>query len=310
MALLKKCTLVVIGLLIFIFIFQCIIAWRSLNRTQMASNYTEEDKMELVSSIVILVVDILLFALTFFALWLNKSKLLAIIIGSYFIKFLAAALYFREIIVFISEDTHLVAASIFLIVYVIVLCYLQRQMKAIENEKFLNKKIRRKVNRRQNNRRNHDNQLITIDQSAVLQSAKASKLSQSLIRTKEQTNSSKAVSCCPKYQQVLQDQPGPEYFFRACCDGQKKIVRQLLSDHGHQLDIQQVEPDTGYTAFHLACAGGHLSVVQQLLKTFGNETCRHLLTNEGKSGLVLAAEYERIEIVQTILTTYKKTEMR
>ncbi len=77
------------------------------------------------------------------------------------------------------------------------------------------------------------------------------------------------------------------------------------------MDIQQVEPDTGYTAFHLACTGGHLSVVQQLMKTFGNETCRQLLTkNDGKSGLVLAAEFERIEIVQTILTTYKKTEMR
>jgi hypothetical protein len=300
----------VIGLLIFLGLFQCIIAWRSLNRNQLLTNFTEEDELELVYTTVILVVDILLFALTFFALWLNKAKLLAIIIGSYFIKFLVAALYFREIIVFISEDTHLVAASIFLIVYVIVLCYLQRQMKTIENEqneKFLNKQIRRKVNRRPNNRRNHDNQIITVEQS---KSAKTSKLSQSSNGTKEQTNSSKAVSCCPKYQQVLQDQPGPEYFFRACCDGQKKIVRQLLSDHGHQLDIQQVEPDTGYTAFHLACAGGHLSVVQQLLKTFGNETCRHLLTNEGKSGLVLAAEYERIEIVQTILTTYKKTEMR
>jgi hypothetical protein len=279
----------------------------------MSSNFTEEDEMELVYTTVILVVDILLFALTFFALWLNKAKLLAIVIGSYFMKFLVAALYFREIIVFISEDTHLVAASIFLIVYVIVLCYLQRQMKTIENEqneKFLNKQIRRKVNRRPNNRRNHDNQLITIDQSDALQSAKASKFSQSSIRTKEQANSSKAVSCCPKDQQVQQDQLGPEYFFRACRDGQKEIVRQLLSGHGHQLDIQQVEPDTGYTAFHLACAGGHLSVVQQLMKAFGNETCRHLLTNEGKSGLVLAAEYERIEIVQTILSTYKKNEMR
>jgi ankyrin repeat protein len=77
------------------------------------------------------------------------------------------------------------------------------------------------------------------------------------------------------------------------------------------LDIQQVEPDTGYTAFHLACTGGHLSVVQQLMAKYGIETCRQLLTkNDGKSGLILAAGAGKIEIVQTILSTYKKNEIR
>ncbi len=106
-------------------------------------------------------------------------------------------------------------------------------------------------------------------------------------------------------------QPSPEDFFQACQYGDKEVVRQLLANHGHQLDIQQVEPVTGYTAFHLACAGGHLSVVQQLMKAFGTETCRQLLTkNDGKSGLILAAGAGRIEIVQTILSTYKKNEIR
>jgi hypothetical protein len=249
------------------------------------------------------------YAATFWAFLLNKDKLLTVLIGSNIIKILY--LFFNDIQITDATYKLLILVAIPLTTNVIFLCYLKRQMKAIENEqnkKFLNKQMRRKVNRRQNNRRNHDNQIITIDQSESAK--KTSNLNQSPIRTKEQSNSSQAVACCPKDQQVQQDQLGPEYFFRACRDGQKEIVRQLLSDHGHQLDIQQVEPDTGYTAFHLACAGGHLSVVQQLMKAFGNETCRHLLTNEGKSGLVLAAEYERIEIVQTILSTYKKNEMR
>jgi hypothetical protein len=106
-------------------------------------------------------------------------------------------------------------------------------------------------------------------------------------------------------------QPSPEHFFQACLYGHKEIVRQLLANHGDQLDIQQVEPVTGYTAFHLACAGGHLSVVQQLIAKCGTETCRKLLTkNDGKSGLILAAVSGRKEIVQTILNTYKKKDIR
>jgi hypothetical protein len=249
------------------------------------------------------------YAATFWAFLLNKDKLLTVLIGSNIIKILY--FFFKDIQITDATYDLLILVAISLTPNVIFLCYLQRQMKAIENEqneKFLNKQIRRKASRRQNNRRNHDNQIITINRS---ESAKTSKLSQSLISKKKQSNSSQTVVCCSKDQQVKQDDPGPEYFFRACCDGQKEIVQQLLADHGHQLDIQQVEPDTGYTAFHLACTGGHLSVVQQLMAKYGIETCRQLLTkNDGKSGLILAAGAGKIEIVQTILSTYKKNEIR
>jgi len=104
--------------------------------------------------------------------------------------------------------------------------------------------------------------------------------------------------------------PSPEHFFQACLYGHKEIVRHLLANHGNELDIQQVEPVTGYTAFHLACAGGHLSVVQQLMAKCGAETCRQLITTDGKSGLILAAVSGRKEIVQTILNTYKKKDIR
>jgi hypothetical protein len=81
--------------------------------------------------------------------------------------------------------------------------------------------------------------------------------------------------------------PDPVHFFQACLYGHKEILRQLLSSHGHEVDIQLVEPVTGYTTFHLACDRGHLSVVHQLMTFLGNECCRQLLTSEGKSGLIL-----------------------
>ena len=104
--------------------------------------------------------------------------------------------------------------------------------------------------------------------------------------------------------------PSPDHFFQACLNGHKEIVRQLLSDRLYELDIKKLEPVTGHTAFHLACAGGHLSVVQQLLSKFGNETCKQLLTADGKSGLIVAVESGRKEIVQTILNTYKIKDIR
>ena len=104
--------------------------------------------------------------------------------------------------------------------------------------------------------------------------------------------------------------PCPAHFFHACLYGHKEIVRQLLANHRHKLDIQLVEPVTGYTAFHLACDRGHLSVVQQLMTFFGNECCRQLLTSKGKSGLILGAELGRIEIIKALLDTYKKKEFR
>ncbi len=104
--------------------------------------------------------------------------------------------------------------------------------------------------------------------------------------------------------------PDPVHFFQACLYGHKEIVRQLLTNHRHELDIQQLEPVTGYTSFHLACSGGHLSVVQQLMTRFGNEICKQLLSRDGKSGLFLASEFGRKEVVQTILNKISKKEVR
>ena len=71
-----------------------------------------------------------------------------------------------------------------------------------------------------------------------------------------------------------------------------------------------IDPVSGHTAFHLASSFGHISIVQQLMNTFGNEVCNNLVNVDGKSGLELAAEHGKQNVVCTILNTIKKRHLR
>jgi hypothetical protein len=103
-------------------------------------------------------------------------------------------------------------------------------------------------------------------------------------------------------------EPKPDQFFHACLYGHNKVIRHLL---GHfQFDLSDLEPVSGFTAFHLACAGGHLSIVQQLMSKYGKDTCRDLINREGQTGLECAVESGRIEIVKTILNSISQKNLR
>jgi hypothetical protein len=104
--------------------------------------------------------------------------------------------------------------------------------------------------------------------------------------------------------------PTPDQFHDACAKGHKEVVRQLLSSHKNEIDIFKVEQNSGNTAIHAACAGGHLSVVQQLTSHFGRDLCLQLLNSEQKTGLELAVESGRTEVVQEILRTIKRKFIR
>jgi len=104
--------------------------------------------------------------------------------------------------------------------------------------------------------------------------------------------------------------PTPDQFHDACAKGHKDVVRQLLSSHKNEIDIFKVEQNSGNTAIHAACSGGHLSVVQQLTSHFGRDLCTQLLNREQKTGLELAVESGRTEVVQEILRTIKRKFIR
>ena len=92
--------------------------------------------------------------------------------------------------------------------------------------------------------------------------------------------------------------------------GHSNVVRDLLANHSLVINITLKEEVTGFTAFHMACAGGHLSVVQQLMKAYGNEVCIGLLNTDLKTGLELAAQYGRKDVVQAILSSIRKKHVR
>ena len=105
-------------------------------------------------------------------------------------------------------------------------------------------------------------------------------------------------------------EPTLDTFLNACLYGHKDVVRQLIVKHSDMIDIAKVDSVTGFTAFHLACTGGHLSVVQQLLTKFGSNRCTELVNKDGLTGLELASQSGRRDVVQAILKTCKKIYMR
>ena len=71
------------------------------------------------------------------------------------------------------------------------------------------------------------------------------------------------------------------------------------------IDIASEDIVTGFTAFHLSCTGVHLSVVQQLLTKFGSNRCTELVNKDGLTGLELAAQSGRRDVVEVNLKTCK-----
>ena len=118
-------------------------------------------------------------------------------------------------------------------------------------------------------------------------------------------------STAPSTTSTIAD-PTPAAFFDACRNGDKDVVRRLLSMTTHDsIDISTtLEEESGLGAYHLACAGGHLSIVQQLMTKFGKVICLELVSKDGKTGLELATESGRKNVVQVILNTLKGKQMR
>lgn len=106
--------------------------------------------------------------------------------------------------------------------------------------------------------------------------------------------------------------PTPAAFFDACWNGDKDVVRCLLSTTTPDLiDIlMTLEEQSGLSAYHLACAGGHLSIVQQLMAKSGKEICFELVSKDGRTGLELATEAGRKNVVKVILGNLKGKQMR
>ena len=111
---------------------------------------------------------------------------------------------------------------------------------------------------------------------------------------------------------VIQNKMEPtlDTFLHACLYGHKDVIRKLIARHGNSINFTKVDSVTGYTGFHLACTGGHLSVVQQLLTKFGSSICRELVNNDGLTGLELAAQFGRKDVVKAILETIKGKHLR
>ena len=76
------------------------------------------------------------------------------------------------------------------------------------------------------------------------------------------------------------------------------------------ITINKQDPITGYTPFHTACAGGQLSIVKQLMTQYGNDTCKQLLSRDGKTGLQVSAESGHQRVVQTIPNTINIKNLR
>ena len=119
-------------------------------------------------------------------------------------------------------------------------------------------------------------------------------------------------NCSNNHHKILNRkvEAGPELIYHASLYGHKNVVRNMLANHSPIIDVSKKDEITGFTPFHLACTGGHLSVVQQLMKAYGNEVCIGLMNRDLQTGLELAAQYGRKDVVQTILNIIKPKHVR
>ena len=103
-------------------------------------------------------------------------------------------------------------------------------------------------------------------------------------------------------------QTDQDCLFHACLYGHGETVLAILADA--TLEIAELEPLTGQTAFHLACIRGHLSIVQYLHKKFGAKVCFNLKNREELTGLEIATELGKSDVVQAILQAVPKKQTR
>lgn len=97
-------------------------------------------------------------------------------------------------------------------------------------------------------------------------------------------------------------------FYHACLYGHGETVLAILADT--TLEIAELEPLSGQTAFHLACIRGHLSIVQYLHKKFGAKVCFNLKNRDELTGLEVATELGKADVVQNILQAVPKKQTR
>ena len=86
------------------------------------------------------------------------------------------------------------------------------------------------------------------------------------------------------------------------------MVKQLLLHYKTDFQISHFEENSGFTAFHLACAGGHTAVVEQLLQEY--DSCNFLKNKDGISGLEVAVQLSQISVVNSILDSISRQDMR
>jgi hypothetical protein len=100
----------------------------------------------------------------------------------------------------------------------------------------------------------------------------------------------------------------PDLFYHACYHGHADLVKQLLVHYKSDFLISDFEENSGFTAFHLACAGGHTTIVEQLLQEF--DVCNFLQNRDGISGLEVAIQMSQIHVVNAILESISRQDMR
>ncbi len=100
----------------------------------------------------------------------------------------------------------------------------------------------------------------------------------------------------------------PDLFYHACYHGHVELVKQLLIHYKTYFQITHTEENSGFTAFHLACAGGQTAVVELLLKEYDN--CNFLKNRDGLTGLEVAAQLSQISVVNSILHSIGRQDMR
>jgi hypothetical protein len=111
-----------------------------------------------------------------------------------------------------------------------------------------------------------------------------------------------------KQQNKIKISVKPDLFYHACYHGHADLVKQLLVHYKSDFIISDFEESSGFTAFHLACAGGHTTVVEQLLQEF--DVCNFLQNRDGITGLEVAIQMSQIHVVNAILESISRQDMR
>jgi len=76
-----------------------------------------------------------------------------------------------------------------------------------------------------------------------------------------------------------------EKFFYACAVGDEEIVRKLIV--ADDVNFQDIDPKSGFTALHIAADNGHTKIVE-ILTHYGIDI--NAVNKEGQTALMLATK--------------------